>query len=83
MSGHIINIPNYQTCYNASKAAVIHMAKSLPVEFAGFVRVNSVSPGYTDTPLPWFVPTEQRAKWWGLTPMGCEALRQELVGTHL
>lgn len=83
MSGHIVNVPNYQTCYNASKAAVIHMAKSLAVEFAGFARVNTVSPGYTDTPLSSFVPTEQRAKWWGLTPMGREALPEELVGAYL
>ncbi|SGZ51846.1 CIC11C00000001386 [Sungouiella intermedia] len=83
MSGHIVNVPNYQTCYNASKAAVVHMGKSLAVEFAGFARVNTVSPGYTDTPLSSFVPTEQRAKWWGLTPMGREGLPQELVGAYL
>lgn len=83
MSGHIVNVPNYQTCYNASKAAVIHMAKSLAVEFAGFARVNTVSPGYTDTPLSDFVPKKQRAKWWGLTPLGREALPMELVGAYL
>lgn len=83
MSGHIVNVPNYQTCYNASKAAVLHMSKSLAVEFAGFCRVNTVSPGYTDTPLSSFVPTEQRAKWWGLTPLGREALPEELVGAYL
>lgn len=83
MSGHIVNVPNYQTCYNASKAAVVHMAKSLAVEFAGFARVNSVSPGYTNTPLSDFVPTAQRAKWWGLTPTGREALPMELVGAYL
>lgn len=83
MSGHIVNVPNYQTCYNASKAAVVHMGKSLAVEFAGFARVNTVSPGYTDTPLSSFVPTDQRAKWWGLTPFGREALPEELVGAYL
>lgn len=83
MSGHIVNVPNYQTCYNASKAAVLHMSKSLAVEFAGFARVNTVSPGYTDTPMSEFVPTQQRAKWWGLTPMGREALPEELVGAYL
>lgn len=83
MSGHIVNVPNYQTCYNASKAAVIHMAKSLAVEFAGFARVNTVSPGYTDTPLSEFVPTKDRAKWWGLTPLGREAQPEELVGAYL
>ncbi|PSK38677.1 hypothetical protein C7M61_002613 [Candidozyma pseudohaemuli] len=83
MSGHIVNVPNYQTGYNASKAAVVQMAKSLAVEFAGFARVNSVSPGYTDTPMSSFVPTKQRAKWWGLTPEGREALPEELVGAYL
>lgn len=83
MSAHIVNVPNYQTCYNASKAAVLHMGKSLAVEFAGFARVNTVSPGYTDTPLSGFVPTKQRAKWWGLTPYGREALPEELVGAYL
>ena len=83
MSGHIVNVPNYQTGYNASKAAVVHMGKSLAVEFAGFARVNTVSPGYTDTGLSDFVPTEQRAKWWGLTPLGREAQPEELVGAYL
>lgn len=83
MSGHIVNVPNYQTGYNASKAAVVHMGKSLAVEFAGFARVNTVSPGYTDTPMSSFVPTKQRAKWWGLTPEGREALPEELVGAYL
>lgn len=89
MSSYISNVPNYQTCYNASKAAVRHMAKGFAVEFAhltnpaGKIRCNSVSPGYTDTILSSFVPTEQRAQWWGLTPMGREALPQELVGAYL
>lgn len=83
MSGHIVNVPNYQTCYNAAKAAVLHMSKSLAVEFAGFARVNTVSPGYTDTPMSGFVPTKQRAKWWALTPAGREALPEELVGAYL
>lgn len=89
MSSYISNVPNYQTCYNASKAAVRHMAKGFAVEFAhltnpaGKIRCNSVSPGYTDTALSAFVPVEQRAQWWGLTPMGREALPQELVGAYL
>jgi len=69
MAAHINNVPNYQTAYKSAKAAVMHMAKGLAVEFAGFARVNSVSPGYTNTLLSAPIPTEQRAKWWGLTPM--------------
>lgn len=89
MSSYISNVPNYQTCYNASKAAVRHMAKGFAVEFSGLtspagkIRCNSVSPGYTDTLLSSFVPTEQRAHWWGQTPVGREALPQELVGAYL
>lgn len=83
MSAHIVNVPNYQTAYNSAKAAVLHMGKSLAVEFAGFARVNTVSPGYTNTPLSDPIPTAQRAKWWGLTPMGREAEPEELVGAFL
>ncbi|KAG7661017.1 uncharacterized protein J8A68_005537 [[Candida] subhashii] len=83
ISAHINNVPNYQTCYNSAKAAVMHMAKGLAVEFAGFARVNSVSPGYTNTLLSQPIPREQRAKWWGLTPMGRECETDELVGAYL
>ena len=52
MSGIISNHPQPQSAYNASKAAVITLTKSLAGEWAGRgVRVNSVSPGYIRTPL--------------------------------
>lgn len=52
MSGSIINYPQTQTPYNMTKAAVIHMAKSLSSEWASYgIRVNSLSPGYIATPL--------------------------------
>ena len=44
MSGSIVNIPQPQTPYNASKAAVKHMASSLAVEWAKKgIRVNSIA----------------------------------------
>jgi sorbose reductase len=47
MSGSIVNVPQHQTSYNTSKAAVAHLAKSLAVEWAGSgIRVNSIAPGY-------------------------------------
>ncbi|MGO3321065.1 MAG: SDR family oxidoreductase [Microbacterium gubbeenense] len=47
MSGSIVNVPQFQASYNASKAAVAHLAKSLAVEWAPKgIRVNAISPGY-------------------------------------
>lgn len=51
MSGQIVNVPTDQGCYNASKAAVIHLARSLAREWRDFARVNTVSPGYIETDL--------------------------------
>ncbi len=53
MSGnHVVNFPQHQCAYNASKAAVTALSKSLAVEWGPRgVRVNAVSPGYVVTPL--------------------------------
>lgn len=44
VSAILVNIPQKQAAYNASKAAVVHLAKSLAVEWTDFARVNCVSP---------------------------------------
>lgn len=44
VSALLVNIPQKQAAYNASKAAVVHLAKSLAVEWTDFARVNCVSP---------------------------------------
>jgi NAD(P)-dependent dehydrogenase (short-subunit alcohol dehydrogenase family) len=47
MSGFIVNQPQFQASYNASKAAVSQLAKSLAVEWATRnIRVNAIAPGY-------------------------------------
>lgn len=52
MSGSIVNVPQPQAPYNASKAAVRHLGASLAVEWAhAGIRVNVISPGYMLTAL--------------------------------
>jgi NAD(P)-dependent dehydrogenase (short-subunit alcohol dehydrogenase family) len=52
MSAHIANTPQNQCAYNASKAGVLHLTRSLAAEWAPLgIRANSISPGYTKTEL--------------------------------
>ncbi|HET6618726.1 MAG TPA: SDR family oxidoreductase [Dongiaceae bacterium] len=72
MSGFIVNKPQGQAHYNASKAAVHHLTKSLAAEWgARGVRVNSVAPTYIRTPLTAFASSnpEMYDVWIGGTPM--------------
>jgi NAD(P)-dependent dehydrogenase (short-subunit alcohol dehydrogenase family) len=52
MSGVIVNRGLQQVHYNTSKAGVIHLTKSMAMEWVDRgIRVNSISPGYTATPM--------------------------------
>ena len=52
MSGTIANRGLKQAHYNSSKAAVVHMSKSMALEWVPHgIRVNAISPGYTLTPM--------------------------------
>jgi NAD(P)-dependent dehydrogenase (short-subunit alcohol dehydrogenase family) len=73
MSGFIVNKPQEQSYYNASKAGVHHLTKSLAAEWASRgVRVNAVAPTYINTPLTAFARSNQKMfqTWLDMTPMG-------------
>lgn len=89
MSGHIVNTPQNQCCYNASKAGVLHLTRSLAAEWAPKgIRVNSISPGYTKTALVDKLLETPEGKtmlpvWLEKIPMGCMAETEDLQGAAL
>ena len=84
MSGSIVNVPQWAASYNASKAAVSHLAKSLAVEWAASnIRVNSISPGYVLTDLTQQIIDKDPAlldDWVARIPQGRMAKPSDLTG---
>ena len=57
--------------------------KCLALEWVGFARVNTVSPGYMATEITSFVPNETKDIWRDKIPMGREGEPHELKGAFL
>lgn len=86
MSAEIVNYPQEQAQYNASKAAVHHLTRSLAAEWAERkVRVNAVAPTYIETDLTRQVAMdpEIRKHWLGGTPMGRMGQPEEIASVIL
>ena len=86
MSGFIVNKPQPQAYYNASKAAVHHLTKSLAAEWAPRgVRVNAVAPTYIETPLTAFAMQnkEMFSAWIEGTPMARLGQVEEIASVVL
>ena len=83
MSGRVVNRPQSQASYNASKAGVVHLTKSLAAEWAPYgIRVNSISPGYILTALVNKIPevAQHLPFWTELTPVGRLGQVEDLQG---
>jgi len=83
MSAFIVNHPQPQCSYNATKAGVVHLTKSLACEWAQRgIRVNAIAPGYMNTAMaaPFFAQKQYYDNWIGRTPMGRPGEPEELGG---
>lgn len=82
MSGFIVNRPQWQPAYNASKAAVHHLTRSLAAEWAVHgVRVNALAPGYIKTEMSPVDDLAFRQHWIEDAPMKRYGTVEELAPT--
>jgi len=80
MSGLIVNRPQWQPAYNASKAAVHQLTRSLAAEWAPYgVRVNAIAPGYVKTEMAPVDDPQFRQHWIEDAPMQRYATPEEIA----
>lgn len=84
MSAAIVNVPQFQASYHASKAAVSMLAKAVAVEWAPKgIRVNAVEPGYmlSDMTRQFMDANPDLAgQWRSMIPLGRMGEPADLVG---
>lgn len=68
VSAILVNVPQKQAAYNASKAGLVQLARCLSVEWVDFCRVNCVSPGFIATDMLSVHPEEWRRQWFQMIP---------------
>jgi NAD(P)-dependent dehydrogenase (short-subunit alcohol dehydrogenase family) len=82
ISSMIVNRPQWQPSYNASKAAVHQLTKSLAAEWAQYgIRVNAIAPGYVKTEMAPVDEPQFRQHWIEDAPMKRYALPEEIAPT--
>ena len=82
ISAMIVNKPQWQPAYNASKAAVHQLTKSLAAEWAPHgVRVNALAPGYVKTEMAPVDDPRFKPHWIDAAPMRRSATPEELGPT--
>jgi len=82
ISALIVNRPQFQPIYNASKAAVHHLTKSLAAEWAPLgIRVNAIAPGYIKTEMAPVDEPRFKARWIDDCPQERYAMPEELGAT--
>lgn len=86
--GNIVNLSSISgvrgdygsNAYNAAKAAVVNLTRSLALEQAAAgIRVNCVSPGFTLTPMQDNTPESVRKMWEAAAPLGRNADAAEIA----
>jgi NAD(P)-dependent dehydrogenase (short-subunit alcohol dehydrogenase family) len=82
ISAQIVNRPQLQPVYNASKAAVHQLTKSLAAEWAPLgIRVNAIAPGYVKTEMAPVDKPEFRRMWIEDAPMQRYSTPEEIAAT--